>query len=109
MARWLVSKPVAGGFRLASWRVFWIPGASLVQGVRPRLLAGWADLANREESVGIRPGDPIFLAPDRRVDARLSTYAQTRIFRGYTAETRRNHVTDLRLFLTFLWAKKVGW
>ncbi|ASL10491.1 site-specific integrase [Mycobacterium intracellulare] len=109
MARWLVSKPVAGGFRLASWRVFWIPGASLAQGVRPRLLAGWADLANREESVGIRPGDPIFLAPDRRVDARLSTYAQTRIFRGYTAETRRNHVTDLRLFLTFLWAKKVGW
>ena len=36
------------------------------------------------------------------MDPRLTAYAQSRIFRGYTAETRRNHVTDLRLFLSFL-------
>jgi hypothetical protein len=81
----------------------------VAQGVRPRLLAGWADLATGEESVGIRSGDPIFLSPDHLVDQRLSSYAQTRIFRGYTAETRRNHVTDLRLFLTFLWGRNVSW
>ncbi|TAN31035.1 integrase [bacterium] len=94
---------------LTGWRVFWISNASIAQGVRPRLLRGWADLATRERSVGVRAGDPIFLSPDHRVDARLSAYVQSRVFRGYTAETRRNHVTDLRLFLTFLWGRSAGW
>jgi integrase len=39
----------------------------------------------------------------------LTLYAQSRVFRGYTAETRRNHVTDLRLFLTFLSNRNVSW
>jgi len=42
--------------------------------------------------VGIRSGDPIFLSPDYRVDSRLTLYSQARVFRGYTAETRRNNV-----------------
>ena len=78
-------------------------------GVRPRRLAGWADLVAREEAVGTRGGDPIFLSPNYHVDPRLSSYAQSRRFRGYTAETRRNHVTDLRLFLTFLSGRNVTW
>lgn len=77
--------------------------------MQPRLLAGWADLTTREGSVGIRSGDPIFLSPDYRVDSRLTLYSQARVFRGYTAETRRNHVTDLRLFLTFLSNRNVSW
>ena len=36
-------------------------------------------------------------------------YAQSRGFRGYTVETRRNHATDLRLFLTFLWMRNASW
>lgn len=72
-------------------------------------MAGWANLASREESVGVRPGDPIFLSPEYRVEALLTRYVQSRVFRGYTAETRRNHVTDLRLFLTFLAGRSVRW
>jgi hypothetical protein len=63
---------------------------------------GWADLTAREESIGIRASNPIFLSPEHRVDPRLTSYAQSRTFRSHTAETRRNYATDLRLFLTFL-------
>jgi site-specific recombinase XerD len=34
---------------------------------------------------------------------------QSRAFRAYTTETRRNHVTDLRLFLSFLWKRERYW
>lgn len=78
-------------------------------GVRRRLLPDWANLRIREELVGVCSCDPIFLSPDHRVDPRLSLYAQSRVVRGYTAETRRNHVTDLRLFLTFLSNRDVSW
>lgn len=98
-----------GRCALAGWRVFWVPGSSVRSGVRPQRLAGWADLVTREEAVGTRAGDPIFLSPDHHVDPRLSLYAQSRRFRGYTAETRRNHVTDLRLFLTFLSGRNATW
>ncbi len=59
--------------------------------------------------MGIRSGDPIFPSADYRVDGRLTLYAQSRVFRGYTVETRRNHAIDLRLFLTFLSNRDVGW
>jgi hypothetical protein len=72
-------------------------------------LDGWADLTAREESIGVRGGDPIFLSPEYRVDPRLASYVQSRVFRGHTAETRRNYATDLRLFLTFLSGRNVGW
>lgn len=94
---------------MTSWRVFWVPSAARDGGVRPRLLPDWANLRTREGSVGVHSGDPIFLSPDHCVDARLTLYAQSRAFRGYTAETRRNHVTDLRLFLTFLSNRDVSW
>lgn len=44
--------------------------------VRRRLLAGWDDLAVREVEIGVQAGDPIFLAPDHRVDPVLALYSQ---------------------------------
>jgi hypothetical protein len=57
----------------------------------------------------VSAGDPIFLAPEYRVDLRLTHYVQSRTFRSYTAETRRNHANDLRLFLSFLSSGNVAW
>ena len=94
---------------MTGWRVFWIPSATRDGGLRRPLLAGWTDLKTREDSVGIRSGDPIFLSPGHRIDPLLTLYAQSRVFRGYTVETRRNHVTDLRLFLTFLSMRNASW
>lgn len=76
-----------------------------MEGPPSAALAGWADLAEREESVGVRPGDPIFLAPDYRVDELLSLYTISSPFRGYTAETKRNYTTDDCLFFNFLWLR----
>jgi hypothetical protein len=78
-------------------------------GVRRRVLAGWEDLPGREDRAGVRAGDPIFLSPDYRVDPLLSLYVQSSVFRRYTAETRRNYVTDIVLLLTFLWGRGKSW
>jgi integrase len=91
------------------WRVFWVPLDAVRAGVRRRVLAGWEDLPAREDRTGIKAGDPIFLSPDYRVDLILSLYVQSSVFRRYTAETRRNYVTDIVLLLTFLWGQGRSW
>lgn len=53
---------------MSKWRVFWVPKPAPIAPPRVPVLAGWTDLAEREASTGIRPGDPILLAPDCRVD-----------------------------------------
>jgi len=91
------------------WRVFWVPQDAVRTGARRRVLAGWEDLPEREDRAGVRAGDPIFLSPDYRVDPLLSLYVQSPVFRRYTAETRRNYVTDIVLLLTFLWGRGRSW
>lgn len=78
-------------------------------GVRQRLLKGWTGLPERESEVGIEAGDPIFLAPDYRVDPLLSLYGQSVKFRRHTTETQRNYTTDICLLLTFLWNRGKSW
>lgn len=87
---------------MSKWRVSWVPKP--VPNTPPcvPVQAGWTDLAEREASAGIRPGDPILLAPDYRIDELLSLYTRSSPFRGYTKETKRNYITDLCLFLNFL-------
>ena len=87
------------------WRVFWVPLDAVRAGVRRRVLAGWEDLAGTRGPDWDQGGDPIFLSPDYRVDPLLSLYVQSAGFRSYTAETRRNYVTDIALLLTFLWGR----
>jgi len=91
------------------WRVFWVPQDPVRTGLRRRVLAGWDDLALRENRTGVRAGDPILLSPDYRVDPLLSLFVQSAAFRRYTAETRRNYVTDIGLLLTFLWGRGKSW
>ncbi|MEU5548007.1 site-specific integrase [Streptomyces sioyaensis] len=43
------------------------------------------------------------------MDPLLSLYVQSRPFRGYTAETKRNYATDIALLLTALWARGKTW
>lgn len=94
---------------MASWRVFWVPQDEVRCGVRRRVLASWEDLPARENEVGVRAGDPIFLAPDYTVDPVLGLYGQSTTFRRYTAETRRNYATDIALLLTFLSQRGRRW
>ncbi|MFI1522809.1 site-specific integrase [Kitasatospora cineracea] len=94
---------------MSSWRVFWVPEAHLRRGVRPGLVPGWEDLPRREATVGVYPGDPVFLSPDYQVDPLLGLYVQSRTFRFYKEETKRNYATDIALLLTFLWGRGKSW
>ncbi|MEU6904261.1 site-specific integrase [Streptomyces coeruleorubidus] len=94
---------------MSKWRVFWVPKPASIAGPRVPVLAGWANLAEHEAATGIRPGDPILLAPDYRIDELLSLYTRSSPFRGYTKETKRNYITDLCLFLNFLWQRGKVW
>src|ERR1035441_615533 len=94
-------KPIKRG----CWRVFWVPRDAVRGGVRRSLLGRWQDLPAREDAVGVRAGDAIFLSPDYRVDPLLSLYGQSNVFRAYTSETKRNYATDIALLLTFLWSR----
>jgi hypothetical protein len=98
-------KPIKRG----CWRVFWVPRDAVRGGVRRSLLGRWQDLPAREDAVGVRAGDAIFLSPDYRVDPLLSLYGQSNVFRAYTSETKRNYATDIALLLTFLWSRGRGW
>ncbi|WP_449475261.1 site-specific integrase [Streptomyces abikoensis] len=102
-------KAIGEGNAMVGWRVFWVSKRKAADGVRTSLLAGWEGLASSEERVGIQEGDPILLAPDYRVDELLSLYLRSRRFRRYTTETKRNYVTDICLFLNFLWARGYAW
>ncbi|MEV3871600.1 site-specific integrase [Streptomyces sp. NPDC049906] len=102
-------KPVERGVVGVEWRVCWVPSGRAPGGILDRLLAGWGDLVAREEAVGVRAGDPIFLSPDNRVDPVLSLYVQSPGFRRHLAETKRNYATDIALLLTFLWSRGRSW
>src|ERR1039457_683225 len=102
-------KPIKRGCWQGSWRVFWVPRDAVRGGVRRSLLGRWQDLPAREDAVGVRAGDAIFLSPDYRVDPLLSLYGQSNVFRAYTSETKRNYATDIALLLTFLWSRGRGW
>ncbi|MET9086426.1 integrase [Streptomyces sp. NPDC004237] len=94
---------------MSEWRVFWVPSDRLRGGLRSSVLEGWEDLAVRETAVGVQAGDPIFLAPDFRVDPLLGLYGQSPKFRGYEPETKRNYTTDIALLLTHLWTRGKSW
>jgi len=102
-------KPYKRGVARVSWRVFWVPQDPVRSGVRRSLLQGWEDLSAREDDVGVRAGDPIFVSPDYWVDPILSLYGQSNKFRKYTVETKRNYATDIALLLTALWTRGKSW
>lgn len=94
---------------MTEWRVFWVPTARVQTRARLDLLTEWEDLAARETLVGVRPGSPILLAPDYRVDELLGLYFSSSPFVDYTPETKRNYVTDLCLYFNFLWRRGKLW
>ena len=60
--------------------------------------------------VGLQPGDPAFVSPDHPVDLDLLNVVWSEDFRSLGGgETKRNCATDMRLLLTFLSSRGVGW
>jgi site-specific recombinase XerD len=91
------------------WRTFWVPEERRVVGDRVPVLAGWEDLAAREDRVGVHAGDPILLSPDYRIDEVLSRYLCRSSFARLAPETKRNYTDDYCLFFDFLWGRGRWW
>lgn len=97
------------GGGVANWRVFWVPEDDGCVVLSAEAVGGIRDVLAKEAGIGVLAGDPIFLSPDHQVDPVLGLYGQSRRFRGYTAETRRNYATDIGLLLTFLSGRDRVW
>ncbi|MGW2710425.1 hypothetical protein ACWC4J_15735 [Streptomyces sp. NPDC001356] len=86
-----------------------MPAARRVAADRVPVLAGWEDLAVREDRVGIHPEDPILVSPDYRIDEALSRYLCRSSFARLAQETKRNYTDDYCLFFDFLWGRGKWW
>ncbi|MFH8411204.1 hypothetical protein ACH4FX_41510 [Streptomyces sp. NPDC018019] len=73
------------------------------------ILAGWGDLAEREERFGIHPGDPILLSPDYRGDGVMGLYLCRSSFSRLEHESKRNYTGDYCVFFDFLWGRGKNW
>ncbi|WP_435613475.1 hypothetical protein [Streptomyces sp. bgisy159] len=89
--------------------MYWVPDKRVVEPDRVPELADWTDLSEREERMGIHPGDPILLSPDCRIDELLGTYLCRSSFARLEPETKRNYATDYCVLFNFLWARGKVW
>lgn len=91
------------------WTVRWVASALAVPvGAHP-VLGSWADLVEREDALGIRAGDPFMVAPDYRVDARLTRFFCRSSFAHLSRSTKRSYLNDYRVFFNFLWPRGRNW
>ncbi|WP_435857429.1 site-specific integrase, partial [Streptomyces longwoodensis] len=75
----------------------------------PEGVLGVQDLPAAVARIGLRPGDPVFVAPDGTVDRDLLDFVRSHAFRNLERETKRNYATDIRPLLTFLSSRRVPW
>jgi hypothetical protein len=73
------------------------------------VLAGWADLDQREEAADIGPGHPILIDPQYRLDPGLARFLSRSRFAWLAEGTRRAYAKDYRLFFSFLWQRGRYW
>ncbi|MGQ7754418.1 site-specific integrase (plasmid) [Streptomyces sp. WC2508] len=72
-------------------------------------MLGVQNLPAAAARIGLRPGDPVFVAPDGTVDRDLLDFVRSLAFRDLERETKRNYATDIRPLLTFLSSRGVPW
>lgn len=61
------------------------------------VLAGWADLDQREADLGIVPGSPILIDPEHRIDPVLARFLARSRFAWLAQGTREAYAKDYRL------------
>jgi len=73
------------------------------------VLAGWADLDQREDAADIGPGHPILIDPEFRLDPVLARFLGRSRFAWLAEGTRQAYAKDYRLFFSFLWQRGRYW
>lgn len=91
------------------WYVVWVPDPGQWGSLPSEGVLGVQDLPAEVARIGLRPGDPVFVAPDGTVDRDLLDFVRSVEFRDLERETKRNYATDIRPLLTFLSSRGVLW
>ncbi|POX50632.1 site-specific integrase [Streptomyces sp. Ru72] len=91
------------------WHVVRVPDPGRWGTLPPEGVLGVQDLPAAVARIGLRPGDPVFVAPDGTVDRDLLDFVRSHDFRNLERETKRNYATDIRPLLTFLSSRGVPW
>jgi site-specific recombinase XerD len=96
----------AGG---SQWSLYWTARGRPVPCRLVPLLAGWADLDERESAADIEPGHPILVDPEFRIDPVLARFLARSRFTWLAEGTREAYAKDYRLFFSFLWQRGKYW
>jgi site-specific recombinase XerD len=89
--------------------VHWVSEAVPTRMSTHPILDEWADLADREEQMRIKPGDPFMLDPNHHVDARLTRFFSRSGFVQLAKSTKLSYTNDYRVFFDFLWLRGKYW
>jgi site-specific recombinase XerD len=91
------------------WRVCYTKLHRRMCGPRSALLAGYPDLSEREQSLGIRPDHPFLLAPFGQPDIDVLEFFRSPSFYALAADSRASYALDLKVFLSFLSVQGIDW
>jgi site-specific recombinase XerD len=91
------------------WSLYWTSRGRPVSARLTPVLAGWADLDQREEAADIGPGQPILIDPQYQLDPVLARFLSRSRFAWLAEGTRRAYAKDYRLFFAFLWQRGRYW
>ena len=95
--------------RTGSGSLYWTTQRRPVPCGRVPVLAGWADLDQREDAADIGPGHPILIDPEYRLDPLLARFLGRSRFAWLAEGTRQAYAKDYRLFFSFLWQRGRYW
>ena len=91
------------------WSLYWTARDQPVPCQLVPVLAGWADLDQREADADIEEGHPILIDPEFRIDPVLARFLSRSRFTWLAEGTREAYAKDYRLFFSFLWQRGKNW
>jgi hypothetical protein len=91
------------------WLLYWTARDRPVPCSRVPVLAGWADLDQREADAGLTARHPILIDPQYRIDPVLARFLTASRFTWLAEGTREAYAKDYRLFFSFLWQRGKYW
>jgi hypothetical protein len=91
------------------WSLYWTARDQPVPYQLVPMLAGWANLDQRETNVDITGRHPILIDPEYRIDPVLARFLARSRFTWLAEGTREAYAKDYRLFFSFLWQRGKHW
>ncbi|MFD3612605.1 integrase [Streptomyces atroolivaceus] len=98
-----------GRRQLSEWHLVWVPDHGQWGTLPAEGVLGVQDLPEAVARIGLKPGDPVLLDPECRVDPDLLNYIRSDVFQSLKRESKRNYATDTRQLLSFLSSRGVPW